>query len=78
MVEVHQAFLLAQLARMAEGLSPSGRAQVLADGAALFVAGVRGGHRGGSGLQTLPQAPVAAERQRWATGLLGGRPREPD
>ena len=76
--------LLAHLARMAEGLSPSARAKVLAailpDGAgtAHFVAGARGGQGGGSSLQTLPQAPVAAERQRWAKGLLLGRPREPD
>ena len=77
-VEVHHAFLLAQLAGMAEGLSPSARAQVLKTGTALFVAGVRGGQRGGSAMQTLPQAPVAAERQRWAKGLLLGRPREPD
>ena len=83
-VEVHMAFLLALFARVTGGLSPSARAQVLAailrdgPGTAQFDAGACMGPGEGSAMQTPSQASFAADRQRWAKGLLLGRPREPD
>ena len=79
-VEVHDAFALAFCARTVEGLRPLDRAKVLAEliGTAHTGAGASRGSDGGSAMQTLPQAPAAAGRERWAKSLLRGRPREPD